>query len=83
MIRPGAAREFQFREYADLLRTVKRAGINKLLRGVIVEVARPLGIALHVHIIVGKDGRASLKGPKLIDWVGSQNEFVRECPLIG
>jgi DNA repair protein RadC len=28
----------------------------------IVAVARPLGIAVHDHIIVGKDGHASLKG---------------------
>jgi hypothetical protein len=26
-------------------------------------VARPLGIAVHDHIIVGKDGHASLKAP--------------------
>lgn len=32
----------------------------------IVEVARPLGIAVHDHIIVGKEGHASLKGLKLI-----------------
>jgi len=32
----------------------------------IVEVAKPLGIAVHDHIIVGKDGHASLKGLKLI-----------------
>ena len=32
---------------------------------VIVEVAKPLGIAVDDHIIVGKDGHASLKGPKL------------------
>jgi DNA repair protein RadC len=32
----------------------------------IVEVARPLGIAVHDHVIVGKDGHASLKGLKLI-----------------
>ena len=32
----------------------------------IVAVAKPLGIALHGHIIVGKDGHASLKGLKLI-----------------
>jgi DNA repair protein RadC len=32
----------------------------------IVEVARPLGIAVHDHIIVGKDGHASLKALKLI-----------------
>jgi DNA repair protein RadC len=28
----------------------------------IVAVARPLGIAVHDHIIVGKDGHARLKG---------------------
>jgi DNA repair protein RadC len=32
----------------------------------IVEVTKPLGIAVHEHIIVGKDGHASLKGLKLI-----------------
>src|SRR5262245_47841100 len=32
----------------------------------IIEIARPLGIAVHDHIIVGKDGHASLKGLKLI-----------------
>ena len=32
----------------------------------IVEIAKPLGIAVHDHVIVGKDGHASLKGLKLI-----------------
>ena len=32
----------------------------------IIEVARPLGIAVHDHLIVGKDGHASLKALKLI-----------------
>src|SRR5512147_1590595 len=32
----------------------------------IVEVAKPLGIAVHDHIIVGKDGHTSFKGLKLI-----------------
>lgn len=32
----------------------------------IVEVARPLGIAVHDHIIVGKDGHASFRGLRLI-----------------
>jgi len=32
----------------------------------IIVVANPLGIAVHDHIIVGKDGHASLKGLKLI-----------------
>jgi DNA repair protein RadC len=32
----------------------------------IVEVAKPLGIMVHDHIIVGREGHASLKGLKLI-----------------
>lgn len=32
----------------------------------IIEIAKPLGIAVHDHIIVGKTGHASLKGLKLI-----------------
>ena len=32
----------------------------------IVEVARPLGIAVHDHLIVGKDGHASLRALKLM-----------------
>jgi DNA repair protein RadC len=32
----------------------------------IVDIARPLGISLHDHIIVGKNGHASMKGLKLI-----------------
>jgi DNA repair protein RadC len=32
----------------------------------IVDIAKPRGIAVHDHIIVGKDGHASLKGMKLI-----------------
>jgi hypothetical protein len=32
----------------------------------IIDVARPLGIAVHDHIIDGKDGHASLKGLKLM-----------------
>ncbi len=32
----------------------------------IIDVAQPLGIAVHDHIIVGKDGHASLKGLRLI-----------------
>ncbi len=32
----------------------------------IIAVAGPLGISLHDHIIVGKEGHASLKGLKLI-----------------
>jgi DNA repair protein RadC len=32
----------------------------------IVEVARPLGIAVRDHLIVGKDGHASLKALKLM-----------------
>jgi DNA repair protein RadC len=32
----------------------------------IVDIARPLGIAVHDHIIVGRNGHTSLKGMKLI-----------------
>jgi DNA repair protein RadC len=32
----------------------------------IIQIASPLGIAVHDHIIVGKDGHASLKGLKLM-----------------
>ena len=32
----------------------------------IVEIAKPLGIAVHDHIIVGRNGHASLKGMRLI-----------------
>ena len=32
----------------------------------VASIAKPLGVALHDHIIVGKDGHASLKGLRLI-----------------
>ena len=32
----------------------------------IIAVANPLGISVHDHVIVGKEGHASLKGLKLI-----------------
>ena len=32
----------------------------------IASAAKPLGVALHDHIIVGKDGHVSLRGMKLI-----------------
>jgi DNA repair protein RadC len=32
----------------------------------IVQIATPLGISVHDHIIVGKNGHASLKGMRLI-----------------
>jgi DNA repair protein RadC len=44
--------------------TPSRADI--LMTQQIVKVADPLGIAVHDHIIVGKEGHASLKGLKLI-----------------
>ena len=44
--------------------TPSRADIE--MTQAIVEVAKPLGISVHDHIIVGKDGHASLKGLKLI-----------------
>jgi RadC-like JAB domain len=44
--------------------TPSRADID--MTQAIVAAAKPLGIAVHDHIIVGKDGHASLKGLKLI-----------------
>jgi DNA repair protein RadC len=44
--------------------TPSRADIDMTKQ--IIEVARPLGIVVHDHIIVGKNGHASLKGMKLI-----------------
>ncbi len=44
--------------------TPSRADIEMTKR--IIEIARGLGIEVHDHIIVGRDGHASLKGLKLI-----------------
>jgi DNA repair protein RadC len=44
--------------------TPSRADIDMTKQ--IVEVAKSLGIAVHDHIIVGKEGHASLKGMGLI-----------------
>jgi RadC-like JAB domain-containing protein len=44
--------------------TPSRADIDMTQR--IIEVARGLGIEVHDHIIVGRDGHASMKGLKLI-----------------
>jgi DNA repair protein RadC len=44
--------------------TPSRADIQ--MTQAIIDVAKPLGIAVHDHIIVGKEGHASLKGMKLI-----------------
>ncbi|MDI3469178.1 MAG: UPF0758 family protein [Pseudolabrys sp.] len=44
--------------------TPSRADI--LMTEAIVDVARPLGITVHDHIVVGKDGHASFKSLKLI-----------------
>ena len=50
----------------------------------IVEIAKPLGISVHDHIIVGKEGHASLKGLKLIVEAASRRRPHRKaapCPL--
>jgi len=44
--------------------TPSRADID--MTRAIVEVARPLGISVHDHLIVGRDGHASLKALKLM-----------------
>ena len=44
--------------------TPSRADI--LMTQQIVEIAKPLGISIHDHIIVGREGHASFRGLKLI-----------------
>ena len=44
--------------------TPSRADIDMTRK--IIDVAKPLGIEVHDHIIVGKDGHASLRGLKLL-----------------
>ena len=44
--------------------TPSRADI--LMTQNIIEIAKPLGINVHDHIIVGKDGHTSFKGLRLI-----------------
>ena len=44
--------------------TPSRADIQ--MTQAIIDVAKPLGISVHDHIIVGKNGHASLKGMRLI-----------------
>jgi DNA repair protein RadC len=42
------------------------SGADIQMTEAIIAIAKPLGIAVHDHIIVGKDGHTSLKGLKLI-----------------
>jgi len=44
--------------------TPSRADID--MTKAIVDIAKPLGIAVHDHIIVGRQGHASLKGLRLM-----------------
>jgi DNA repair protein RadC len=44
--------------------TLSRADIEMTRQ--IVEIARGLGITVHDHIIVGRDGHANMKGLRLI-----------------
>lgn len=44
--------------------TPSRADID--MTKTIIDIARPLGIAVHDHIIIGKKGFASMKGLLLI-----------------
>lgn len=44
--------------------TPSRADID--MTKMIIDTAKPLGIAVHDHIIIGKEGHASLKGLRLI-----------------
>jgi len=44
--------------------TPSRAGIE--MTKTIMEVGQPIGVTEHNHVIVGRDGHASLRGLKLI-----------------
>ncbi|OYX71085.1 MAG: DNA repair protein [Rhizobiales bacterium 32-66-11] len=44
--------------------TPSRADIDMTRK--IIDIAKPLGIDVHDHIIVGRDGHASLKGLRLM-----------------
>jgi DNA repair protein RadC len=44
--------------------TPSRADID--MTHMIINTAKPLGITVHDHIIIGKDGHASMKGLRLI-----------------
>jgi len=48
----------------NLPRPARQAGIQ--MTKAIIEIAKPLGISVHDHIIVGKNGPASLRGMRLI-----------------
>lgn len=44
--------------------TPSRADID--MTNTIIQTAKPLGITVHDHIIIGKDGHVSFKGLRLI-----------------
>ena len=44
--------------------TPSRADID--MTKTIIDIAQPLGVSVHDHVIVGRDGHASLRGLKLI-----------------
>ena len=44
--------------------TPSRADIE--MTRTIIDIAQPLGVSVHDHVIVGRDGHASLRGLKLI-----------------
>ena len=40
--------------------------LAQLITKAIIDIAGPLGISVHDHLIVGKNGHASMKGMRLI-----------------
>jgi len=56
------------REWLDAQPSLRRpdAVADIQMTKAIVDIAAPLGISVHDHIIVGKNGHASLKGMRLI-----------------
>jgi len=61
----GITEEVQQTGTVDHTPVYPREVVKRALEAIIA-VAGPLGIAVHDHLIVGKDGHASLKGLRLI-----------------
>jgi DNA repair protein RadC len=70
----SSIKSFRYNGLADVVRMVHNhpsgdptpSGADMRMTRELVDIAKPLGIAIHDHIIVGRDGHASFKGLGLI-----------------
>ena len=70
----SAKKAFEYKNIDDVMRLLHNhpsgdptpSGADMRMTRELVEIAKPLGIAIHDHIIVGRDGHASFKGLGLI-----------------